>query len=83
MSAFCPYDYVAAEVNPYPGRIVGREVKSIAGNRDSAVKGEEEATEVEEKKKSFLKEEDEEEERRRATGRGDEDRGAEKVERAR
>lgn len=32
MSAFCPYDYVAAEVNPYPGRIVGREVKSIAGN---------------------------------------------------
>lgn len=43
MSVFCPYDYVAAEVNPYPVGIIGREVKPIAGNRDSTVvRGEEE-----------------------------------------
>ena len=37
MSVFCPCDYVAAEVNPYPAWIVGREVKSIAGGNGERV----------------------------------------------
>lgn len=40
MSVFCPYDYVAAEVNPYPAWIVGREVNSVAsGNSGVRVGG--------------------------------------------
>lgn len=68
MSAFCPYDYVATEVNPYPGRIIGREVKSIAGNRDWAVERGEGVKERRDTKGNSLRtktEEKEEEERSR------------------